>query len=123
MVKPAHRVPIACFCVLVSIGPAIGFVVSQGQTQGVKNADESLRLERLTTVTQGVMAQKCYVNSVQISKGTILSIPDAVTASSCIKDDRRYGFIGIVKGQVTVLEAFSPKEVESEKSNLVKGRK
>lgn len=123
MVKPAHRVPIACFCIFVSIGPAIGFVVSSGQTQGSKNADESLRLERLTTVTQGEMAQKCYVNSRQISKGTILAIPDAVPASSCVKDDRRYGFIGIVKGQVTVLEAFSPREIESEKSNLVKGRK
>lgn len=122
-IQPKHRIPIATFLALISIGPSIGFFISKGQTQGLKNIDESLRLERLTTVAQNVMANKCYVDKTQISKGTIITLPDAIPASSCVKDDRRFGFIGIVKGQVTVLEAFSLQEVESEKSNLVKGKK
>jgi hypothetical protein len=123
-IRPAHRIPIAALAVAVSIAPAIGFFISKGQTQGTKHGDEAQRLERLTTVTQDEMARKCYVyvGKGALSKGAIVTIPDAVPASSCVKDDRRFGFIGVVKGRVTVLEAFSPQEIESEKSILVKGK-
>lgn len=126
MIPPKQRPIVASIASVFAVMPLLTVGITHGKTQGLKNEDESLRLERLTTVTQDSMAQKCYVNIGpidKISKGTIIRITDAVPASSCIRDDHRYGFIGIVKGQVTVLEAFSPKEVQSEKSNLVKGKK
>lgn len=122
MVQPKHRVPIAAVVALLSIAPAIGFLAFKGQSQSSRNAAESLRNERLTTVTQDVLNKSCYVSS-SIVKGSELTIPDSVPASSCVTDGNRYGFIAVASGRLRILETYTPTEINATKSNLLKGKK
>ena len=118
MIPPKHRPIAGLVACLISIAPIFTIGALNGRSQGTKNIAEADRQSRLEAVSKASLSDNCYLTS-QITVGAEFPVKGrAQTVCIALKDGTRYGFIEYQKSVLTVVDAFSRKEIRSKISTL-----
>jgi hypothetical protein len=119
MIPPKHRPIAGAFFGLIALAPILTMGTVKGQSQGIKNEAETARQSRLEAVAKASISDNCYIAPIGIAVGAEFPVVGK-SQSVCItlKDNSRYGFIEYQKGVLTIVDAFSQKEVKAKISTL-----
>jgi hypothetical protein len=120
MIPPKHRPIVAGVFGFVCLVPILTMGTLHGKTQGTKNEAENQRQDRLEAVAKASLSNNCYINpAAEIVVGAEFKV-NGRAQSVCVtlKDNSRYGFIEYQKGVLTIVDAFSQKEVNAKISTL-----
>lgn len=120
MLAPKHRPIAAGVAGLVAIVPILTIGTLHGKTQGTKNIAESERQARLEAVAKSYLSNNCYINqSPEIVIGAELRVNGrAQSVCLTLKDESRFGFIEYQGATLTIVDAFSRKDVDAKISTL-----
>ena len=118
MIPPKHRPIAGAAACLISIAPIFTIGALNGQSQGTKNIAETDRQARLEAVSKASLSDNCYITS-EITVGAEFVVKGrSQTVCIALQNGKRYGFIEYQKSVLTVVDAFSQKEIRSKISTL-----
>lgn len=109
----------------ITVACAAIAVISQTSVQLSSSRNQETRTKNLTTIAQHVISQSCWeVEADQFTIGEPV-IVKGLSPTSCFFNNKtnQYGYAAYLNGKLQITHVFSWKEVEAQKSTVLKGDK
>ena len=118
MIPPKHRPIAAGLACFISLAPIVTMGTVHGKTQGVRNEAEIARQSRLEAIAKASLSDNCYLTEAIVVGAEFPVVGRSQSVCITLNDRSRYGFIEYQKATLTVVDAFSAKEVNAKISTL-----